>query len=117
MQEKKDRSLGQEDPLEKGMAIHSSILAWKIPWTEEPNGLQSMVSQRVGHDWAHIHTYLYKYYLGFHFLKFLKLYTKLTVKEKGGTESTEELAGNWYLYNIEVLESLKYPQTHIPFKI
>ena len=44
------RSLGQEDPLEKGMAIHSSILAWEIPWTEEPDGLQSIKSQRVGHD-------------------------------------------------------------------
>ena len=44
------RSLGQEDPLEKGMATHSSILAWRIPWTEEPGGLQSMGSQRVGHD-------------------------------------------------------------------
>ena len=44
------RSLGQEDPLKKEMATHSSILAWKIPWTEEPGGLQSMGSQRVGHD-------------------------------------------------------------------
>ena len=44
------RSLGQEDPLEKGMATHSSVLAWKIPWTEEPRGLQSMGSQRVRHD-------------------------------------------------------------------
>ena len=44
--------LGQEDPLEKKMATHSSILAWRIPWTEEPGGLQSMGSQRVGHDWA-----------------------------------------------------------------
>ena len=42
--------LGQEDPLEKGMATHCSILAWEISWTEEPSGLQSMVSQRVGHD-------------------------------------------------------------------
>ena len=42
--------LGQEDPLEKGMATHSRILAWKIPWTEELGGLQSMESQRVGHD-------------------------------------------------------------------
>ena len=40
----------QEDPLEKEMEIHSSILAWRIPWTEEPGGLQSMGSQRVGHD-------------------------------------------------------------------
>ena len=43
-------SLGQEDPLEKGMATHSSTLAWRIPWTEEPGGLQSMGLQRVGHD-------------------------------------------------------------------
>ena len=44
------QSLGQEDPLEKEMATHSSILAWRIPWMEEPGGLQSMGSQRVGHD-------------------------------------------------------------------
>ena len=44
------RPLGWEDPLEKEMAAHSSTLAWKIPWTEEPDGLQSMGSQRVGHD-------------------------------------------------------------------
>ena len=44
------RSLGWEDPLEKDMATHCSILAWRIPWTEEPGGLQSMASQRVGHD-------------------------------------------------------------------
>ena len=45
-------SLGQEDPLEKAMATHSSTLAWKIPWMEEPGGLQSMGPQRVRHDWA-----------------------------------------------------------------
>ena len=44
------RSLGQEDPLEKGMATHSSILAWEIPWTEEPGGLESMELQTVRHD-------------------------------------------------------------------
>ena len=44
------RSLGWEDPLEKEMATHSRILAWRIPWTEEPGGLQSLGSQRVGHD-------------------------------------------------------------------
>ena len=43
-------SLGREDPLEKEMAIHSSAIAWKIPWTEEPDRLQSLGSQRVGHD-------------------------------------------------------------------
>ena len=50
MQEAQVQSLGREDPLEKEMAIHSSILAWEIPWTEEPGGLQSMGSQRIGHD-------------------------------------------------------------------
>ena len=44
------RFLGQEDPLEEGMATHSSILVWRIPWTEEPGGLESIVSQRVGHE-------------------------------------------------------------------
>ena len=50
MQETRIRSLGWEDPLEEGMAIHSRILAWRIPWTEEPDGLQSMGWQRVRHD-------------------------------------------------------------------
>ena len=50
VQETRVRSLGWEDPLEKEMATHSSTLAWKIPWTEEPSGLQSMGSQRVGHN-------------------------------------------------------------------
>ena len=53
------RSLGWKDPLEKGTATHSNILAWRIPWTEEPGGLQSMGSQRVGHNRA----------LSIHFLK------------------------------------------------
>ena len=50
MQETQIQFLGQDDPLEKRMAIHSSILAWRIPWTEEPGRLQSMELQRVGHD-------------------------------------------------------------------
>ena len=49
MQETSVRSLGQEDTLENGMESHSSILVWRIPWTEEPGGLQSMGLQRVGH--------------------------------------------------------------------
>ena len=52
MQETRVQSLGQEDPLEEEMTTHSSILAWEIPWTEEPGGPQSMGSQRVGQDWA-----------------------------------------------------------------
>ena len=50
MQETTVQFLGQEDPLEKGMAIHSGILAWRIPWIEEPDGLQFVGSQRVGDD-------------------------------------------------------------------
>ena len=50
MQETRVRSLGWEDPLEEGIATHSSTLAWRIPWTEEPGRLQSMGSQTVGHD-------------------------------------------------------------------
>ena len=49
-------SLSQKDPLKEAMATHSSILAWEIAWTEEPGGLQSMGLQRVGHDWACMHT-------------------------------------------------------------
>jgi len=52
MQEIRVQSLGGEDPLEKGTAAYSSILAWEIPWTEEPGGLQSMGSQIVGHNWV-----------------------------------------------------------------
>ena len=62
--------LGAEDPLEKGMATHSSMLAWRIAWTKEPGRLQSMGSQRVGQDWvakhtvyAHIHTHTHLYEL------------------------------------------------------
>ena len=51
-QETRLRSAGQEDPLEKGMATHSSVLAWEIPWPEEHGELQSMGWQRMGHSWA-----------------------------------------------------------------
>ena len=50
MQERRVQSLGREDPLEEGMAAHSSILAWEIPWTEEPGGLQSVELRRIRHD-------------------------------------------------------------------
>ena len=65
MQETRVRSLGWEDPLEKEMVTHSSTLAWKIPWTEEPGRLQSMGSQRVRHNWETS--------LHFHILKIKKL--------------------------------------------
>ena len=57
MQETQVWTLGLEDPLEKGMATHSSIPAWRIPWTEEPDGLQSIVLQKVRHDWVTQQTY------------------------------------------------------------
>ena len=60
MQETKETSIqspGWEDPLEEGMAIHSGIFAWKIPWTEKPGGLQSIGSRQVPHDWAYTHTH------------------------------------------------------------
>ena len=59
MQEKQEtrvQSLGWEDPLEEGMETLSSIIAWRIPWAEEPGGLQSMGLQRVGYDWMTEHT-------------------------------------------------------------
>ena len=58
MQETWIQSLGLEDPLEKEMVTHSSILAWEIPWTKEPDGLQSMGLQRVGHNFATEHIQL-----------------------------------------------------------
>ena len=52
LQETRVWFLGREDPLEEGMATHSSIFVWRIPWIEEPGGLQSIGSQRIGHDWS-----------------------------------------------------------------
>ena len=67
MQETRVQSLGWDDPLEKGLATLSSILAWRIPWTEEPGGLQSMGSQRVGHteqlSLSHTHTHTHTHFL------------------------------------------------------
>ena len=71
MQETRVRALEWEDPLEKEMAIHSSTIAWKIPWTEEPGRPQSMGSQRVRHDWA----------TSLHFMKKLKEEMERVVKE------------------------------------
>ena len=59
MQEIQVWSLGLEGSLEKEIATHSSILAWRMPWTEEPGGLQSMEPQRVRHDWAHTHVHIH----------------------------------------------------------
>ena len=63
MQETQVRSLSWEDPLEKGMATHYSILAWKIPWTKEPGRLQSVGSQRVRHDCVITFTFFHNFHL------------------------------------------------------
>ena len=79
MQETQVQSLGPEDPLEEKMATHSSILAWKIPWTEESSGLQSKGSHRVRHNLEaeHIHTHTYLF-----ILKLDSVYPSLSKKEK-----------------------------------
>ena len=69
VQETQVPSLGQEDPLEKGMATHSSIPAWEIPWTQDPGGLQSLGLHRIGHDFTsntHTHTYTHTLYYLYH---------------------------------------------------
>ena len=65
MQEIGVQSLDRGDPLEEEMATHSSVLVWRIPWTEEPGRLQSMGSQRVGHDRARTHTHTHALYYVF----------------------------------------------------
>ena len=84
MRETQVQSLGREDPLEKEMATHSSTLAWRIPWREEPGGLQSTGSQRVGHDWATSLTHIYmcvcvclSVCLSVNNRKTIKIYTKI----------------------------------------
>ena len=79
--------LGQEDPFEKEMATHSIILAWRIPRTKEPGRLQSMGSQRVGHDWA-TNTHTLKWILGVCVFAEL-IYSKLYVRFCGGTSGKE----------------------------
>ena len=79
------RSLGQEDPLEKEMATHSNIRAWRILWMEEPSRLQSTGSQRVGHNWA------------------TSLSLSITMVGKGGGEWSEPFSGKRIFYNVHVV--------------
>ena len=72
------QSLGGEDLLDKGMATHSSTLAWKIPWTEEPGRLQSMGSQRVRHDWVTSLSLSVKYYLDQYKLEHINTWVSLS---------------------------------------
>ena len=89
VQETRVWSLGQEDPLNKEMATDSSILAWKIPWTEKPGRLQSMGSQRVRHNWATKHTHTYQG------TKRLHRTTKGATVLKGGIETSAWTWAGW----------------------
>ena len=93
-------SLGREDPREKEMATHSSSLAWKIPGTEEPGGLQFMGSQRVGHDWAHTQQWTMRQNLSL-----LGLYSSKGRCTKQTTNKTKwTLYYGWRLYKRKVRE-------------
>ena len=96
------RSLGQEDPLEKEMATHSSILAWRITWTDEPSCLQSMRLQRVGHSWVTNTFTFHKFHILLicgPFMKYIlyKLFFKI-------------LIGGVLLYNIVVVFAIHSPE-------
>ena len=113
MQETWVRSLGQEDSLENGTATHSSILAWRIPWTEEPGRLQSMGSQKVRHNWAN-----------FHFLSFTYIYSRILLSHKKEqnnaicnsmdatrdyhTKWSKSKRERWILYDVTYMWNLKY---------
>ena len=81
-------SLGQEDPLEEGMATHPSFLSWRIPWTEEPGGLQSRGSQRVRHDWSDL---AYTAYSHRH-SGLLKVFEGVSLDDQSWEESLIELS-------------------------
>ena len=99
--------LGREDPLEKEMAIHSSTLAWKIPWTEEPDRLQSMGSQRVGHDWA---TSLH--FIGFTVAHSTWEHKLFLMKDQFVLSPTLPSTEDWYLCKIQ----WKWSTGKMPFK-
>ena len=94
------RSLGWEGPLEEGMATHSSILAWRIPWTEEPGGLQSMGSHRIRHNWVikrtHTHTHTHTH-------------TRLLLAKIVGWFEHQQ---RWYLQCAEIPWTVTYTHTH-----
>ena len=100
MQERWVQSLVQEDPLEKEMATHSSTLAWRIPWTKEPGGLQSMVLQRVGHDCAtnfHFQR-LEKYFPLMSSIAFIKIHTLNVVTRSQTNFSFYSLLGTLQIF-------------------
>ena len=107
MQETQVRSLGQEDSLEKEMAIHSSTIAWRIPWTEEPGRLQSMGSQRVRHDW----TITFSFFLSFGPRVTLGSKDKLTSKVINSSIQSISVILSFKVINLYLVLSL-VPRSH-----
>ena len=112
MQETSVWSVGQEDPLEEGMATHSSVLAWRIAWTEESGGLQSMGSKRVRHDWAHRHTnvdyWCAGYYVSHYFNTFEIHWTTLLQGTCSNTHASlskvgESSHGNFFKNDVHII--------------
>ena len=100
------QSLGWEDPLEKEMAIHSRTIAWKISWTEEPGRLQSMGSQRVGHDWVtSLHLYIKTKYVGG---KTKVKNDSFVIYTISNSEEVWVTIGHWYSASWRVVIFVKY---------
>ena len=104
-------SLGREDPLEEGMATHSSTLAWRIPWTEEPRKLQSMRLQRVGHDKRKINTYIL--HTTFLVEKFWKYH--FCIKKKISSSSLLPMVPNGFCSGFSLGHDLTYNSRSWPF--
>ena len=114
-------NLSCEDPLEEGIATHSNILAWRIPWTENPGRLQSMGSQRVGHKWAtntyiHKHTHRSSSISGFPFVSYL-----FSQAIEGSRFLPSSVSWGWHLDSINTIWIVSYPETwthlHLDCKI
>ena len=117
MQETWVWSLGQEDPLEKEMETHSSILAWKIPWTEEPGGPQSMGSQKVGHNWVtnthtHTHTHVYMYVINAVSQFSCSVVSDSATPWTAAHQASLYITYSWSLLKLMSIESVK-PSNHL----
>ena len=104
MWETQVRSLGREDPLEKEMATHSSTLAWRIPWREEPGRLQSMGSHRVGHDWATSLSLSFTFIL--YCSRFIILFTQHKTKNQ-----MQKIKKTFKSYRTVSWDTVQYPST------
>ena len=110
MQEMQFQSLGQEDRLEKEMATYSSILAWEIPWTEEPGGLLSIGSQRVRHDWACTDMWIPKFQSAL-FAMILSTQSVKCLYTKGHMSTPESI---WWQQTTEQISALQLQRTQEP---